>query len=192
MTRRHLQQGALGRKPQWFYVFNNTSRCSMYSWTIFCCGSTTSGVIATVVATLIASIISSIVAWFVGRRAENAQAFATIMLERSEIYSMISKITEYGLVYPIVEDERMTANWPNVEFDNTDKCRYQNYCCFVFNTMERAWKFADGNVPRMNELLHTNELISTHSRWWRNERENLVGYDQQFRNYVDNQIAQQG
>ena len=63
--------------------------------------------------------------------------------------------------------------------------RYDNYCCLVFNTIERIWKHCKGNENRIEEFLSSKEMINRHKAWWRSEKENNAGYGYAFAEFVN-------
>jgi hypothetical protein len=110
--------------------------------------------------------------------------------DQREIRADIRKMIELAMAYPHVEDASYMTAWKSgPERSNKDDLIYDNYCCFVFNLLERIWMFCGGNEKKMQRILHVTETIEGHSKWWYAERENADGYDKGFIRYVDQALG---
>lgn len=105
--------------------------------------------------------------------------------DQRELRADIRKMIELAMAYPHVEDAGYMAAWKNGSSQNKDDLIYDSYCCYVFNLLERIWKFCGGNQEKMQNILHVEEIIKGHKKWWYAERENVDGYDKGFIQYVD-------
>lgn len=105
--------------------------------------------------------------------------------DQREIRADIRKMIEMAMAYPHVEDESYMVAWKNGSSRSKDDLIYDSYCCFVFNLLERIWKFCGGNKKKMQIVLHVEEIIKGHKKWWYAERENAGGYDKEFIQFVD-------
>lgn len=131
----------------------------------------------TMMAAIIAAIISAVVSIVVC-------AISLRMQRRQQIHDQIDKLTDIGIQYPYLEDDAFCANW-NPKDKSDEAMRYDNYCCFVFNLIERIWKFHWGVERWITDTLYTPELAKRHLRWWKSERNNLGGYPIKMHKYID-------
>lgn len=145
-----------------------------------------SAIFPTIISTCIASLVAYGVAYFRARYDE-----------RKAIHDMIAKMLELAMAYPHVESDEFLDNWPDVpNATDSDRLRYEIYCCYVFNLLERVWLFSkddysdEGSVA--NEILHVPEIIADHKRWWLSDKANQNGYTRSFQSYVDRVIADLG
>ncbi|HWQ89344.1 MAG TPA: hypothetical protein VN374_05175, partial [Desulfitobacteriaceae bacterium] len=104
-------------------------------------------VVATTVATILSTIISSMVAFVTAKSSERHE-------ERQNLNDLITKIIEISLEYPYLEDDNYCSAWLGVVESDEKSMRYENYCCVVFNLIERLWKFYKGNQKKINETLY--------------------------------------
>jgi hypothetical protein len=111
--------------------------------------------------------------------------------QRVAVDGQVQKIIELSMEYPHLERDGYCGAWTSGGVDDDDRSRYDNYCCFVFNTLERAWELCwPWGLSRawrhaaIGKIVHAEELICRHHRWWEGDRENLDGYSTGFREYV--------
>ncbi len=139
---------------------------------------------ATVWSTVIATVIASIVAWQSAERATRAQ-------ERSALDDQIVKVIEIGIEYPYVENDDFCAKWPDVDKNSEQGIRYDNYCCLVFNLMERLWRHFEGDREKIENMLYAPEMAHRHRRWWQSDKTNETAYEYGFRQYINTIIREQ-
>ena len=108
--------------------------------------------------------------------------------QRSAIDGMVLKLIELGMLYPYLEKEENCRAWPNPKLNDSAKERYEAYCCFVFNLLEHVWVYCAGNRQKIQEVVHAEELIRCHFKWWESELDNYDGYAKGFRDYVRDEI----
>ncbi len=144
-----------------------------------------STVVATIAATLAATVISSFVAW---RLAENAIRSK----EMSALHDMVGKMLDISIEHPFVEDDSFCSKWPPARPSSERAMRYYDYCCFVFNTLERVWRHFDGDREQVCKFIHAREIFMQHRKWWTTEEENRAGYDHGFQVFVDSFLEEQG
>lgn len=61
--------------------------------------------------------------------------------QRIAIDALVQKIIELSIEYPYLERDCYCFAWKSDGDPEDDKrSRYENYCCLVFNTIERAWQ----------------------------------------------------
>lgn len=129
-------------------------------------------VYATVFASVIASIIGGATAIAVGY-------FTTRHQKRSELLAHVDRIVDLAIEYPYLEDDKFCHEYV---YDRRDEeaMRYDNYCCQVFNLLERIWIFAGGNEKKMKDIIYYQEMICRHRTWWLSEPGNRHGYNPKF------------
>ena len=133
---------------------------------------------AAAAATIIVGVGSCVLNFLLSRWSGKSQ-------EKRVIQGMIEKTIDYSIEYPYFENDQFCSRWRAMDKHQDDQAmRYDNYCCFVFNMIERLWKYAKGDRKEMTDVLHVDELIARHSAWWLAEEENRIGYDQNFRLFV--------
>ena len=141
-------------------------------------------VFAAAVATLISCVVScSLTAWLFKVSGKTQ--------ERRTIQDLIVKIIDISIAYPVLENDRFCLQWPQSDRHSEEAMRYDNYCCLVFNLIERLWKHCKGEPRKMQEILHYEELIVRHREWWSGESENRIGYVGPFRQLVQNVLKSQ-
>lgn len=106
---------------------------------------------------------------------------------RAAVEAMILKLSEFAMEYPTLEKDAYCATYPNCPGDPNGKERYENYCTYVFNAIRAVWEFAGRDPEKVKEILHVEEPIQRHWRYWHNDEGNL-GYDDPFRAYIHSVI----
>jgi hypothetical protein len=110
--------------------------------------------------------------------------------QRVFIDSLVQKIIESSMQYPYLERDSYCSAWQKGMHENDEDSRYENYCCLVFNLIEKAWDqtwpwFFNGlRHKAVKKILHVEELICRHHEWWSCDQENLDGYSKGFRAYM--------
>ncbi|MCK6527776.1 hypothetical protein L6R50_09505 [Myxococcota bacterium] len=131
------------------------------------------------VSAIVASVVSGfggfVSAWIIQRRAE-----------WNSIDQGVDEIVRLGIEYPYLEDDEFCASWDPASRDER-LLRYSSYCVFVFNVLERAWRYHDGDRNKIEERIGVKELVLRHQEWWKHPghpAENIRGYPQGFRKFV--------
>lgn len=137
---------------------------------------------ATVLSTVISTVIASVIAIVVSRSQNRTSS-------QQSIEENVTKMLDLTIAYPVLESEELCKKWPDSKIEEHDKIRYDSYCCLIFNTMERAWEHCNGGRQGLRTMLHVDELILRHQRWWVCESENRKGYIIGYRDFVDSVIA---
>jgi hypothetical protein len=135
-----------------------------------------------VVAALVSATVSAIISLAISARTLRTQ-------RRQHLENMIDKMIDIAFSYPYLEDDAFCSSWDTMEKSTPEAQRYDNYCCFVFNLLERMWKFQAGNRRKIEEMLHVPEIARRHLKWWKSERTNLAGYNLRFHLYLDDLIG---
>lgn len=133
--------------------------------------------VATTVATILSTIVSSVVAFVTARYSVRHQ-------KRQNLEDLITKLIEFSLEYPYLEDDNYCAAWAGKINGDEESIRYENYCCVVFNLIERVWEFCRGNQKKMDKILYVEELVIRHYRWWIFDSANSSAYNKRFQKYI--------
>ena len=144
-------------------------------------------------------IIGAVGGWVSGTLAVRGQ-------QRVAVDGLVQKIIELSMGYPYLERDSFCKAWVPTDPaaavaagpatpDADNKTRYENYCCLVFNTIEKAWELSWPwwfSTPRrhaaVKKILQVEELICRHHTWWTGDTDNLEGYSNGFRRYMDHVI----
>lgn len=133
-----------------------------------------------IVGAFLSGAISAVVAYFVAK-ATNSDG-----TEKS-LHLMIDKMIDISIAYPYVESDHYCQKWSMPQdgayVEMSD--RYESYCCFVFNLLERVWKYCGADENKMKGFIYYEEVIVRHKRWWRVDRTNRSGYEGGFVKFVD-------
>lgn len=107
--------------------------------------------------------------------------------KRAAIDGMILKMIEFSMQYPTLEKREFCHAYPKTPGDANGRERYENYCCFVFNTLVAIWSFCDKDAKKVAEIIHLEEILHNHHPWWKEDRENY-GYHPEFRQFINTAI----
>ncbi len=141
------------------------------------------GLAGAIVGAAITAIVTSINNW-VSRNKSELDA----------IHQEILQINKISIDYPYLEDDFFCAGWDYDKVRDKDATlreqyqRYDNYCCIVFNTIERLWQFCEGNQEKIERQFAVKEMAARHAKWWKRPSgasENIEGYDREFRQFVE-------
>jgi len=147
---------------------------------------------------LLTFIIGAVGGWVSGTLAVRGQ-------QRVAVDGLVQKIIELSMAHPYLERDSYCKAWvptdPAAPLPNPptaaddDKTRYENYCCLVFNTIEKAWELcwpwwfsASWRHGAVKKILQVEELICRHHSWWSKDPDNLEGYSAGFRSYMSHVI----
>ena len=108
---------------------------------------------------------------------------------RATIDGLVIKMIELALTYPYLEKEEFCHAYPNGKGHPHCKERYDNYCCFVFNTLMSIFKHFGEEGKMVGEYIHIEEIMALHYQWWNRDKQNLE-YDEPFRQYIQSVIDQ--
>lgn len=111
--------------------------------------------------------------------------------QRTNIESALNKSIELAIAYPHLEQDSYCSAWPSPPGDQEQRERYDNYCCFVFNTIERAWLLEKRCPTATAALVPVRESAWRHRRWWSSEDENDAGYHPDFVKYLDDIVIEE-
>jgi hypothetical protein len=98
------------------------------------------------------------------------------------------QLKQWVMEYPFVEDDAFCKSWPATNGAPDQNTRYEVYCCHVFNLLRRSFTLSKGNAAKAQQLLHPDELVSQHYRWWQNDPLNQKAFPVEFRQYIAAEI----
>src|SRR5271157_3384503 len=90
-----------------------------------------------IVSAILSAIIAAIVSWAICARTLREH-------QRSQLHDLVTMVIGIGIEYPYLEDDNFCASWKEMDKTTERAMRYDNYCCLVFNLMERLWQFSEG------------------------------------------------
>jgi len=113
--------------------------------------------------------------------------------QRLAIDGQVQTLIEMSMQYPYLERDSCCSAWKkDGNPDDDERARYENYCCLVFNTIERAWDLhwwrgfnKEWRHAAVRKIFHVDELICRHYAWFTADEENLGGYPASFYEYVN-------
>lgn len=134
----------------------------------------TAAAIATLTSAVVSALVALMVCWFNTKKQDHAKLVA-----------MLDKMIDFSIQYPYLEDSDFCNKWtPEAKDENS--MRYDNFCCFVFNYLERLWEFYDGKGDKMYKHVNYIEIIALHGTWWKSRiAENTDGYKPDFVDFVN-------
>lgn len=138
----------------------------------------TSDGIATLVGTILMGGIASAIAIHSFKCSEKQNA-------KKDIVDTLDRLIMISITYPNLENKKFISEWED-EDKNEDCSRYDNYCCMIFNFLERLWFYANKDKRTMNDIVYYREYVSLHYRWWKiNYKLNQSGYPQGFPEFIE-------
>lgn len=100
------------------------------------------GAVAGIIGTVVGAAISAFFQWRARRDADKKQ-------QRAAIDAAIAQMLGYTIQYPTLESLKFCKDYPNCT-DDTEKERYEAYCCFVFNTLLKIWEYCDKDSEKVS------------------------------------------
>lgn len=139
--------------------------------------------LTTIISALVSSAIAALVSLGVTRSAVRKQ---DEMLLHSEIMHM----NGLAIQYPFLEQDSFCNSYDEDAQDDMS-LRYDNYCCIVFNILEKLHRFHKGNKTAIEGFFGVQEVVGRHRKWWTstgNQRDIAYGYPMNFIQYVDSYL----
>lgn len=109
--------------------------------------------------------------------------FASNRTRDAWLKAQIDKYIEFSITYPYLDSDTYAATWRRGDCSE-DAERYQNFCCFAFNLLERIWVVCGGNTKKIEEYVYCSEIIKRHRNWWITDPHNPLGYDPGFVQFI--------
>lgn len=140
------------------------------------------------ISALISAFISAVVSFVVNKMSRDKS-------ELDHLHGEVMQINLLAMQYPYLEDDAFCSSWgsrKNAPKEDWEKYqRYDNYCCIVFNVIERIFRFYGGRREKIEGFLAVKELIRRHKSWWAKPSgtlENINGYPPELRNFVNSYL----
>lgn len=106
---------------------------------------------------------------------------------RATIEAMVLKLSEFAMMWPTVEKDDYCKSYPSCTGDPNGKERYENYCTYLFNTMNALFEFCGEDGAKVKEMFGVEEMVKRHWRCWDGDKGNL-SYEQPFRAFIQGVI----
>ncbi len=101
----------------------------------------------------------------------------------------LNRILEIGIEYPYFESKEFTSKWDIVNCLNDEKyLRYDIYCNLVFNYLHHVYFHFEQDKKQIENFVDIKSWVRMHKLNWLNptdENENLDGYDEEFRTFIN-------
>ena len=144
------------------------------------------------VTTLISAIISGFVAFLVCKWQVSKVKQSS---EEARLNEQLFNILKIQIEYPYLEHTQFTNTWIREKaIENLDYQRYDSYCCILFNFMWQIYELYDGDKSKIEKFFAVAEEVIIHKIWWQNPlnpRDNIDGYDEKFRIYINSVIEKE-
>lgn len=112
--------------------------------------------------------------------------------KKEKLNDKLNKILEIGIEYPYFENKNFTSRWTEYrQTDNEQYLRYDMYCNLLFNYLHDVWEYFDHDKDKVEEFVDIKTWIRIHKDNWLypiDENENIDGYDQKFRLFINNYL----
>jgi hypothetical protein len=106
---------------------------------------------------------------------------------RTALEAMMLKLSEFAMQWPTVEKDDYCKSYPACTGDPNGKERYENYCAYLFNTMNALFEFCGQDGTKVKEMFGVEEMVKRHWRCWDGDKGNLT-YEQPFRAFIQSVI----
>ena len=135
-----------------------------------------------------ASVVSAVVAIvsaFLAYRFKRADG-------KAELEKELNRILEISIQYPHFEYQPFTNDWDNHRGkDDIIYLRYDIYCNLLFNFLHHVYEYYGGDRKKIEDYVDVRTWIRLHRQNWLHpvdENENIDGYDQPFRTFVNSYL----
>lgn len=137
------------------------------------------------IATLTSAIITLLLNYIVNLKSIKRK-------EYDEMYNELHQMIIFYVTYPYLENESFISSWEKSQGSTDEKkLRYEAYCIYVFNFLERLCKFYKYKKKKIENFINIKEIVRTHSKWWSHpdsNHSNIDGYEVKFRNFINEYI----
>jgi hypothetical protein len=112
--------------------------------------------------------------------------------ETARLNEQLFNILKIQIKYPFLEHTKFTQEWSSKKAKNElDYQRYDSYCCMLFNFMWQVYELYNGDKEKIKYFFTVAEEIEIHKLWWKdplNPRDNIEGYNGNYRKYINSII----
>jgi hypothetical protein len=145
------------------------------------------GNIETIIISIISSIATATSTFFLVYK-----HFLYIKEKRKELTGELNKIIEIAIDYPYVESKSFTSKWDNnKDSDDERYLRYDMYCNRLYNHLHNVCDFFKYDKRKIEDFVDVKSWIRLHKQNWLHpvdENENIDGYDNTFRNFINSYL----
>jgi hypothetical protein len=142
---------------------------------------------STSISAIISAVIATGVSLYVTKKSLKDQ-------ETSNLYNEIQQFILIAINYPYLEQDSFCQEYdPNSQDEKY--LRYDNYCCLVFNFLERMWKHFNGDKAKIENFFGMKEMVVRHQKWWQaeiNHCRNIEGYELKFCDFLNQYLPFNG
>ncbi|MPM00719.1 hypothetical protein SDC9_46949 [bioreactor metagenome] len=132
----------------------------------------------------ISAIAAAISAWLTYSIAKRS--------ELNDLEKNLDDILKIGIEYPYLESKRFTIRWNELkDTDDERYLRYDMFCNLVFNYIHKVYQHFNGDKSKIESYVDIKSWVRLHEQNWRNPidpHENIDGYDEKFRIFINSYI----
>ena len=138
------------------------------------------------------AIFAAVSAWQAKKSAKQTNEIAQ-RNEHSELDKRLDEILKIAIQYPYLESKEFTKQWNAKKVsDDIRYIRYDNFCNLVFNFIHKVYETFDKDKSKIENYIDVKNWIYLHEDNWRypiEPHENIEGYDESFRRFINNYIT---
>jgi hypothetical protein len=135
---------------------------------------------STIISTAFSILISTPLSILITRSTNKNQT-------KESIHNEITIMIQLAIEYPFLEQDSFCSAYNgNRECENN--LRYDNYCCIVFNILEKIFVLFGGKRLKIEEFIGIKEIALRHKQWWKsrnNQKDIIDGYRLEFVEFID-------
>lgn len=139
----------------------------------------------TAIITVISTAFAIMINYFIFKKNYNAA-------EIKRLDDNLNQMINYTIQYPYLEEKTFIESWvKNKSNPNEQYMRYESYCIFVFNFLDRLCRYYNFNKISIEKFIHIKEVVRIHAEWWKNptgEYDNIEGYSDDFRKFINSYL----
>lgn len=115
-----------------------------------------------------------------------------------DLQKQLTAILEITIKYPYLEDKNFTRSWNKWKESGTPDdesyqlyLRYDQFANILFNYLETLYKAKNKKKKEIEKELDVKSWVCLHRQIWENPRyedENVNGYDDDFRTYINSYL----
>ena len=141
--------------------------------------------------TTIAAISAAISAAYSKKSLENMNSLY-LKDKRDKLIQDLNRIIEIGIQYPYLESKAFTSKWiENMNSNDERYLRYDMFCNLVFNFLSNLYDFHEKDKSKIEGFVDVKSWVRLHKYCWQHpidENENIDGYSEDFRMFINSYI----
>ena len=99
------------------------------------------------------------------------------------------QIKSFAIQFPYLEDQEFIGRYNGNDTNKEEQyIRYQIYCSFVFNTMQKICMYFNYDIEKIRKFVRIKEIVLQHRLWWENPSgmyKDKEGYEEKFKLLVN-------